>query len=141
MIPPKTLNAALGQTTASYPVPLLVGTLCGSALLTLCISLGFKEIPDARWSLFGLAALLFLSAIALLGYAVVRQPALLRNDRTQIMLGAMQVFGDDEIGDLAKEHVGRTVETYLTHLQPETGGLKAGKKSLARDEDDGGEDV
>ena len=113
MLPAKTIRSAVGKTTASYPVPFLgVGGLA-SGILVLLIAVRQPSGSAGFWACFGLSAALFLATAAMICFTIVRRPSLLRNERTVIVGQALEIFGNDEIGDLTGERVERMVGKYL----------------------------
>ena len=108
MISPKALRVAVGETRASYPVPALAGTGCGSGLVILIIA-------AVAW---------------MVRFTLTEHPELLRTERTTIVGQALQIYGNDKIGDLDKGRIERTINTYLQTDQADAEGPVTRKKAL-----------
>ena len=137
MISPQMMRAALGETRASYPVPFLAGTLCGSALIVLILAgVSLPEGSAGFWAFVAIASVLFGCAVGMVGYALLRRPELLRDERTVIVERAIELYGNDEIGDMVDKRIAHTVDRYLDrHSAPMEGPLSR-KRSLANPQAD-----
>ena len=101
-----------GQSPALVPGGRTQGllVLLGSGLVILVLSIKLPAGSAAFWAFFSLALLLFTSAVALIAFAVIIRPDLLRNDRTAVMQQVMGIFSDDETGDRIERVVSRYLE-------------------------------
>ena len=73
-------------------------------------------------------------------FTIVRRPNLLRNERTVIVGRALEIFGNDEIGDLTGERVERMVAKYLEAASRDLEGPASRKEQIWNQIDEGSED-
>ena len=121
MLTPKQIRQALGELTTSYSLPSLIRMGLISGLVVLALGATRKADMAGFWALFGLGGLLLLGTFAGVVAIVVRKPELLRSEKATLIHTALDIFGDDTIGDIGQERVERTVTRYIETDQEKPG--------------------
>jgi hypothetical protein len=93
--------------TTGYPIPFAFATFLAFALTCL----GFATFgPDTlRWVLVGFGGFAFLGASALMAYAVLRKPDLLRSEHHVLAQRVLQIAEDSDLTVASLERIGKIV--------------------------------
>jgi hypothetical protein len=108
MMDARILQEAIRSTTATYPIPFVFGLL----LLFAVLCLGSSIMVVTEWLRILLATVgtgSFVSAVALVAYAIISKPETLRSERHVLSMRMAQIIGDKDTDPAARERLTRLV--------------------------------
>jgi hypothetical protein len=100
---PQGFQQAIRTTTATYPIPFLVGIILLFALL--CFGGSIVATDAVRWIMVATAAFAAVAGIGVLAYTVFAKPDLLRSESHVQMMTIVNIVGDEEMDTEQRQRV------------------------------------
>ena len=121
---------AIRSATVTYPVPFIFGILLLFAVI--CFGGSILTSDWLRILLGIMGAGSGVSAIAIVVYAIMCKPELLRSEHHVQSMTIAQIIGDKDMDPAVRDHLSRTITYHADHLGPK---VPARDESSARGED------
>ena len=107
MLEPSGFREVVRTVTTGYPIPFAFATLLAFALA--CLGLATFGPDTLRWVLVGFGGFAVLGASALMAYAVLRKPDLLRSEHHILAQRVLQIAEDSDLTAASLERIGQIV--------------------------------